>query len=387
MQMLDTDDTLSGEYFDFITLIAASQRAPPTNLKARRYSRIKRELDQSHFLGDTGFTLAQFEAIHDALEIPNPVRTREQDCVDSKSSFFLLCAFFRNRSLRSLEGQYGWSHSVISRVVRHLSRWIYRRWCHLLDVQSTRHRLVCPRKLEEYAAAVQRKFKLPRFWGAINGTIRPIAMPVSQQETVYNGPKQCHALKYQFISLPNGLIFCSMPYVDRRHDAYVVADTDLVGWARDNAKNEAGEQMYLYGDQAYGNSAAIVTAFGENIISSMQDAFNHIMNKFRIQVEWSIGMIPRQWPRFSVEREQKTGLTPMRQDWLVGVLLFNAKTCLVGNQVSMRLHCSPPSLEEYFSNWRVRRTIVSPDSTLSQSEVPSQAMADNEDETLVENVL
>ncbi|SOV07991.1 uncharacterized protein UDID_17254 [Ustilago sp. UG-2017a] len=304
--MLGTDDTLSGEYLHFITLIAASQRAPPTNLEPRRYSRINRELDQSHFLGDTGFAFTQFEAIHDALKIPNPVRTREQDCVDSKSSFFLL-------------------------------RWIYRRWDHLLDVQSTRHRLVCPRKLEEYAAAVQRKFKLPRFW----------------QETVYNGPKQCHALKYQFNSLPNGLIFCSMPYVDRRHDAYVVADTDLVGWARDNAKNEAGEQMYLYGDQAYGNSAAIVTAFGGNIISSMQDAFNHIMNKFRIQVEWPIGMIPRQWPRFSVKREQKTGLTPMGQDWLVGVLLFNAKTCLVGNQ----------------------------------SGVPSQAMADNEDETLVENVL
>ena len=92
---------------------------------------------------------------------------------------------------------------------------------------------------------MQWKFKLPRFWGAMDGTVQPIAMPVLQQETVYNGHKQCHALKYQFISLPNELIFCLVPYAGCHHDAYVVNDTDLTGWAQQHAKNKAGEQMYL----------------------------------------------------------------------------------------------------------------------------------------------
>lgn len=185
----------------------------------------------------------------------------------------------------------------------------------------------------------------------------------------------------------NRLIFCLVPYAGHHHNAYIVNNTDLVGWAQQHAKNKAGKQMYLYGNQAYGNSDAIVTAFGGNIINSMKEAFNHIMNKFCIQVEWCNGYIPCQWPRFSVKREQKTGLTPVGQDWLVGVLLFNAKTCIVGNQVSKRMGCMPPSLEEYFSNRQVTRTMVSPDPILPQSGIPSQSMADNKDETLVEHEL
>ena len=268
--------------------------------------------------------------------------------MDSKIALFALCAWLRNRSLRSLEGQYGWSHPRISRVVRHMSSWLYRRWAHLVDVQSRKHHLVSPRRLEYLAAAVERKFKLPRFWGAIDGTVRPIAMPVEQEELVYNGHKRCHALKYQFISCPDGLIFCSLPFEGRRHDAHIVTDTGLVQWAAQHAKNEQGEQLYLFGDPAYANSRAILTKFRGNIISSMQADFNYIMSKFRVQVEWAIGLIPNQWPRFSVKRRQQTGATPVGQDWLVGVLLFNAKTCLVGNQVSKRLRCDPPTLEEYF---------------------------------------
>jgi len=117
MQAFDTRDMLSEDIFDVITLIAAMQQAPPTNLKPQTYTIIKRQLNDAHFLANTGFTFTQFEAIHHALKVPNPVQTHEQDCVDSKTTFFLLCCFFQGQSLQSLEGQYGFAHSAISRLV------------------------------------------------------------------------------------------------------------------------------------------------------------------------------------------------------------------------------------------------------------------------------
>ena len=43
-------------------------------------------------------------------------------------------------------------------------------------------------------------------FGFIDGTVRPISRPMSNQRVVYNGHKRVHALKFQDVSLPNGLI-------------------------------------------------------------------------------------------------------------------------------------------------------------------------------------
>ena len=367
--------------------IALMTSRPRTCLRPRTYASIISSPNNDHFHANTGYTISQFEAIHHALKLPDPVRTHMQDCVDSKTAFFMLCAWLRNRLLRSLEGQYGWSHSRISRVVRHLTGWIYRQWGYLLDVQSPKHSIALLRRLDHYAAAVNRKFGLPRIWGAIDGTVRLIARPVVQEELVYNGHKRTHALKYQIIALPDGLMFCSEPFVGRRHDAWIVAETGLVDWAERHAKSEDGQQMYLYGDQAYSVSHAILTTFRGNIISSYRSDFNYLMGKYRVQVEWAIGMVPAQWPRFSVKRQQKSGASPIGQDWMVAVLLLNAKTCVVGNQIGKYMHCNPPELDQYFSSPRVRRTWVSPDPRQDKSGVNLQEEADDEEETMVEHVL
>ena len=43
-------------------------------------------------------------------------------------------------------------------------------------------------------------------FGFIDGTVRPISRPMSNQRVVYNGHKRVHALKFQAVTLPNGLI-------------------------------------------------------------------------------------------------------------------------------------------------------------------------------------
>ena len=64
-----------------------------------------------------------------------------------------------------------------------------------------------PAKLEEYAQAISdRGTALKNCFGFIDGTVRPICRPDQNQRVVYNGPKIVHGLKFQSVSLPNGML-------------------------------------------------------------------------------------------------------------------------------------------------------------------------------------
>lgn len=43
-------------------------------------------------------------------------------------------------------------------------------------------------------------------FGFIDGTVRPICRPGEHQRIVYNGHKRVHAIKFQSVTLPNGII-------------------------------------------------------------------------------------------------------------------------------------------------------------------------------------
>ena len=67
--------------------------------------------------------------------------------------------------------------------------------------------LLNPVKLEQYADAVTAKGSpLTNCFGFIDGTVRPISRPGQNQRIVYNGHKRVHSLKFQSVTLPNGLI-------------------------------------------------------------------------------------------------------------------------------------------------------------------------------------
>lgn len=61
--------------------------------------------------------------------------------------------------------------------------------------------------LEGYAAAIHAKGSaLNNCFGFVDGTVRPICRPNVNQREVYNGHKRVHALKFQSVAIPNGLI-------------------------------------------------------------------------------------------------------------------------------------------------------------------------------------
>jgi len=61
--------------------------------------------------------------------------------------------------------------------------------------------------LQTYAEAVSRKgAPLENCFGFIDGTVRPVSRPGTRQRVVYNRHKRVHGLKFQSVTLPNGLI-------------------------------------------------------------------------------------------------------------------------------------------------------------------------------------
>lgn len=61
--------------------------------------------------------------------------------------------------------------------------------------------------LEQYAEAIYAKgAALNNCFGFVDGTVRPICRPNENQRQVYNGHKRVHALKFQSVAIPNGLV-------------------------------------------------------------------------------------------------------------------------------------------------------------------------------------
>ena len=77
-----------------------------------------------------------------------------------------------------------------------------------------------PQSLQVYADGIHNKgAALDNCGGFIDGTVRPICRPKENQRMVYNGHKRVHALKFQSIVTPNGLIANLFgPVEGRRHD-------------------------------------------------------------------------------------------------------------------------------------------------------------------------
>ena len=87
-----------------------------------------------------------------------------------------------------------------------------------------------PRLLEQYAQSIHNRWALLRnCFEFSDGTVCKIAGPKGYQQTVYNGHKRVHGIKFQSVVLPNGLIAnLNGPYEGRRHDSTMLRESGLL---------------------------------------------------------------------------------------------------------------------------------------------------------------
>jgi len=171
--------------------------------------------------------------------------------------------------------------------------------------------------------------------------------PQVDQRIVYNGHKRTHALKYQSVVLPNGLIGnLSGPFEGQRHDSAMLRESGLlqdlqrVAW-------DGNTPLCLYGDMAYPLNIHLQKAYA-NARRQEEINYNIAMNTLRTSVEWIFGEIKNFFKFIDYRKQLKLGLSPVGKWFLICGLLHNARTCLYGNIVTDYFELNPPSLEEYF---------------------------------------
>ena len=97
---------------------------------------------------------------------------------------------------------FGTSFPELSIISNEIPDWLYTNHGH--RVSHRNHRISSPAMLDVYATAIYNKGAvLECCFGFIDGTVR---RPIINQRTVYNRHKRVHALKFQSVALPSGLI-------------------------------------------------------------------------------------------------------------------------------------------------------------------------------------
>ena len=101
--------------------------------------------------------------------------------------------------------RFGRPEPVMSMVTNTVLDYIFTTHSH--RILQWNQAILQPAQLQIYADAVSLKgAALNNCFGFIDGTVRSISRPGEHQRVVFNGHKRVHALKFQSIALPNGLI-------------------------------------------------------------------------------------------------------------------------------------------------------------------------------------
>ena len=204
--------------------------------------------------------------------------------------------------------------------------------------------------LEQFAAAVYTKgAPIKNCWGFIDGTVRAICRPSQNQDIVFNGHKRVHALKFQVVVSPNGLIAHMYgPIEGRRHDSALLAESGLMNELQ-GLVQQNGEPYCIYGDLAYPLRETLMTPFKGANLTAEEQQFNRDMSLVRQAVEWAFGEIQQLFAFVDFKKNLKLYLQPVAKYYLLGALLTNCHTCLYQNQIGEYFQVPAPTLEVYLN--------------------------------------
>lgn len=207
-----------------------------------------------------------------------------------------------------------------------------------------------PENLQNYADVIHAKgAPLSNCWGFIDGTVRPVSRPGKHQRTIYNGHKRVHAIKFQSIVAPNGLIANLYgPVVGKRHDSGMLAESCLLGDLQQYSNSPDGQPLCVYGDPAYPISVHMQRSFAGPELTRVQKEYNTAMSRVRVSVEWVFGDIANYFAFVDFKKKLKIGLSAVGKMYAVCALLTSARTCLYKSVTSSCFGLDPPELEVYF---------------------------------------
>ncbi|PFX33887.1 hypothetical protein AWC38_SpisGene1217 [Stylophora pistillata] len=139
----------------------------------------------------------------------------------------------------------------------------------------------------------------------------PICRLGENQRMVYNGQKRVHALKFQAVSLPNGLTGQTFRAVEgKKHAAAMLADSDLLTAPEQYAVSPTGRAMCIYEDPAYPLRVNLMAPFRGAALTAQMEAFNKSMSNVQTSVEWLFGDIAEYFKFIDFKKNLKVHLHP-----------------------------------------------------------------------------
>ena len=160
-------------------------------------------------------------ALAEALQIPPVFKAQQRSVADGMEGLrMLLKRFSYPCRYGDMIPMFGRPVPVICMITNHVLNFVYDTHGHLITEWN--NDLLAPHLLEVYANPVHEKgAPLRNCFGFIDGTVRPICKPGTNQRIVYNGHKRVHSLKFQSVVIPNGMIANLYGPVGKRTDTVV----------------------------------------------------------------------------------------------------------------------------------------------------------------------
>ena len=284
----------------------------------------------------------------DLLQIPDDVHCYNGTKVDGIEA---LCIFMRRFAYPIRYGDmipaFGRPVPELCMISYNILNHIYNNFSRLLS--GFQHAWMSPASLEEYARIVHDKAAVLDFcWGFIDGTVRPVSRPGRNQRILYNGHKRVHALKFQSVVIPNGLIANLFgPIEGKRHDSAMLAESGLLGELQQHSHGPNGRNLCIYGDPAYPLRIQLQAPFRGPGLTNQEKDFNKSMSQVRMAVEWVFGDVINYFKFMDFRKNLKVRLSAVGKMYYTCALLQNCRTCLYGNQVSIFFDCEPPNIQTY----------------------------------------
>ncbi|XP_023933182.1 tetratricopeptide repeat protein 6-like [Lingula anatina] len=136
-------------------------------------------------------------------------------------------------------------------------------------------------EFQEFADAIHNKgAPLKNCVGFVDGTVRPLCRPTFFQRVCYNGHKRVHAIKFQSIVTPDGLIANLFgPVEGRRHDCFMLTLSGILeDFERGQWMDRDGDPFSIYGDPAYPLRDFLIPPYRTANLTPQQELFNAEMS-------------------------------------------------------------------------------------------------------------
>ena len=135
----------------------------------------------------------------------------------------------------------------------------------------------------------------------------------------------------------------------RKHDAGILADSNLLANLQAFAFSRVGDPLCIYVDPAYSLRVHLQAPFRNALLTPQMETYNSSMSSVRSSVEWLLSDIVNYFKFIDFKKNLKIGLSSVGKMYIVCTLLRNALTCLYGNTTSEFFGCDPPTLQQYFA--------------------------------------